>query len=72
MERLTMKIEDRYIERPERLSNGKIVGTKMCLQKLGEIEELEECLQKYTTIDAISALKGLLCQYESIEKTEEG
>lgn len=71
MERLTVKIEDRYIERPERLSNGKIVGTKICLRKLGEIEDLEERLQKYTTIDAISALKGLLSQYETIEKAEE-
>lgn len=42
MERLTEKIEDRYIERQERLSNGKIVGTKMCLKKLGELEDLEE------------------------------
>lgn len=70
MERLTDKIEDRYIERQERLSNGKIVGTKMCLRKLGEIEDLEERLQKYTTIDAISALKGLLSQYEAIEKMD--
>lgn len=68
MERLTEKIEDKYIERQERLSNGKIVGTKMCLNKLGEIEDLEERLQKYTTIDAISALKGLLCQYEPFEE----
>ena len=71
MERLTVKIEDHYIARPERLSNGKIVGDKMCLNKLGEIEDLEEHLQKYTTIDAVSALKGLLCQYEAIEKSEE-
>lgn len=66
MERLTVKIEDHYIERPERLSNGKIVGTKTCLNKLGKIEDLEERLNKYVSIDAIGALTGLLIQYEDI------
>ena len=66
MERLTEKIEDRYIERQERLSIGKIVGTKMCLNKLGKIEDLEERLSKYVGIDAIGALTGLLIQYEEI------
>ena len=70
MERLTTKIDDRYIARLERLSNGKIVGDRMCLRKLGEIEDLEERLQKYTTIDAVSALKELLSQYEAIEGAE--
>lgn len=42
MERLTEKIEDRYIARIERLSNGKIVGDKMCLNKLGELEDKQE------------------------------
>lgn len=42
MERLTFKVEDRfYIENPERV-NGKIVGTRRCLQKLGELEDLQE------------------------------
>lgn len=42
MERLTEKIEDHYIEKTERLSNGKIVGTRMCLNKLGAFEDAEE------------------------------
>ena len=41
MERLTEKIEDRYIARLDRL-NGKIVGNQMCLNKLGEYENAEE------------------------------
>lgn len=41
MERLTEKIEEHYIPRQERL-NGKIVGNRMCLDKLGEYENLEE------------------------------
>ena len=41
MERLTEKIEEHYIERQERL-NGKIVGKQMCLDKLGEYENLED------------------------------
>lgn len=41
MERLTERIEEHYIERQERL-NGKIVGKQMCLDKLGEYEDLEE------------------------------
>lgn len=41
MERLTEKIEEHYIARQDRL-NGKIVGNQMCLDKLGEYENLEE------------------------------
>jgi len=42
MERLTEKVEDRYIARQARLSNGKIAGDKMCLNKLGELEDKQE------------------------------
>ena len=41
MERLTEKNEEHYIARQDRL-NGKIVGNQMCLDKLGEYENLEE------------------------------
>ena len=41
MERLTEKWDDHFIARTERL-NGKIVGNQMCLNKLGELEDLEE------------------------------
>ena len=41
MTRLTERIEEHYIPRQERL-NGKIVGNQMCLDKLGEYEDLEE------------------------------
>ena len=41
MERLTEKVGDRYIERTDKV-NGKIVGTKMCLNKLGEYKNAEE------------------------------
>lgn len=41
MERLTEKIEEHYIARLDRL-NGKLVGNQMCLDKLGEYENLEE------------------------------
>jgi len=57
MERLTFKVEDgNYIENPERV-NGKIVGTRSCLKKLGELEDLEEQgllvkLSKNETADA--------------------
>lgn len=43
MERLTEKLSDgRYIARLERLNNGKVVGDKMCYEKLGKLEDLEE------------------------------
>ena len=41
MERLTEKIEEHYIARQDRL-NGKIIGNQLCLDKLGEYENLEE------------------------------
>lgn len=41
MERLTEKIEEHYIARQDRL-NGKIIGNQMCLDKLGEYENLED------------------------------
>ena len=41
MTRLTEKIEEHYIARQDRL-NGKIIGNQMCLDKLGEYENLEE------------------------------
>ena len=42
MERLTEKIDDHYIAKQRRLSNGKYAGNQMCLDKLGEPEDLEE------------------------------
>ena len=42
MERLTEKIGDTYIAKTQRLSNGKIVGDRMCLDKLGKLEDAEE------------------------------
>lgn len=41
MERLTEKNEEHYIARLDRL-NGKLVGNQMCLDRLGEYENLEE------------------------------
>ena len=42
MERLTEKIDERYIEKQERLPNGKVVGKQMCVDKLGKLEDLED------------------------------
>lgn len=41
MARLTEKNDGHYIARQDRL-NGKIIGNQMCLDKLGEYENLEE------------------------------
>ena len=41
MTRLTEKIDKHYIPRQEKL-NGKVIGNQMCLDKLGEYENLEE------------------------------
>lgn len=44
--RLTEKLEEHYITRYERV-NGKIIGNQMCLDKLGELEDLEEqCIEE--------------------------
>lgn len=42
MERLTKKIGDEYYSRFERLEDGTFAGVKSCIQKLGELEDLEE------------------------------
>ena len=42
MDRLTTKIEDKYFSRHERLSNGEFAGDLACINKLGELEDLEE------------------------------
>ena len=41
-ERMTMKLDDEYITRPERLSNGKIIGDKTLRNKLGMLEDKQE------------------------------
>lgn len=41
MARLTEKIDDYYIARTDRL-NGKTVGDRMCLNKLGQLEDIED------------------------------
>lgn len=44
--RLTEKLEEHYITRYERV-NGKIIGNQMCIDKLGELEDLEEqCIEE--------------------------
>ena len=57
MERLTFKVEDgNYIENPERV-NGKIVGTRSCLKKLGELEDLEEQVKDFLTEAGMKIIK---------------
>lgn len=69
MRRLTEKVRDGYF--PVISDDKSDIEIKWDIyDKLGQIEDLEERLQKYTTIDAISALKGLLCQYEFIERVK--
>lgn len=73
MARLTEKITDKQTGKVLAYGIGSS-GRIKAYRKLGEIEDLEEQLQKYTTIDAISALKGLLSQYqvdEEIKKKKE-
>lgn len=41
MERLTEKVGEHFTVKQERV-NGKFVGTQMCFDKLGELEDLEE------------------------------
>lgn len=42
MERLTQKIDNIYVAKQRRLSNGDYAGNQFCLNKLGEFEDLEE------------------------------
>jgi hypothetical protein len=42
MERLTKKIDNIYVAKQIRMSNGDLVGNQRCLNKLGELEDLEE------------------------------
>lgn len=37
-----MKLEEEYITRPGRISNGKIVGDRMIRNKLGELEDKQD------------------------------
>ena len=42
MERLTEKIDDHYVAKQRRLSNGEYAGIQLCLDKLGKYEDMDE------------------------------
>ena len=42
MERLTVKTNEGYIAKCRRLDNGEFAGHKLCVDKLGKLEDLEE------------------------------
>ena len=67
MSRLTEKVEEHYIARQDRV-NGKIIGNQMCLDKLGEIEDLEEFIQAHSDVTAISILRGYASNYKGYEE----
>ena len=66
MSRLTERVEEHYIARQDRV-NG-IIGNQMCLDKLGEIEDLEEFIQAHSDVTAISILRGYASNYKGYEE----
>ena len=67
MSRLTERIEEHYIARQDRV-NRKIIGNQMCLDKLGEIEDLEEFIQSHSDVTVISILREYASNYQGYEE----
>ena len=44
------------------------VSTRMMLDKLGEIEDLEEFIQSHSDVTAISILRGYASNYDGYEE----